>query len=166
MVRGGGGGRPRRSQAWPGTQARGFGRRRLCALLGRPAGNTGSGAAAPICYARAAMSYVVLARKWRPQSFEDLVGQEHVSTTLENAIATCRVAHAFLFTGVRGVGKTTSARILAKALDCEKGPTAKPCQVCAPCEEITAGRDLDVQEIDGARYTRSEERRGGTEGRR
>lgn len=98
------------------------------------------------------MSYVVLARKWRPQSFADLVGQEHVSTTLENALATGRVAHAFLFTGVRGVGKTTSARILAKALNCEKGPTAKPCQTCAACTEITTGADVDVQEIDGASY--------------
>ncbi len=99
------------------------------------------------------MSYVVLARKWRPQSFDDLVGQEHVALTLANSIAQERVAHAFLFTGVRGVGKTTSARILAKALNCEKGPTAKPCLACSACTEIAAGVDLDVLEIDGATYT-------------
>jgi DNA polymerase III subunit gamma/tau len=98
------------------------------------------------------LSYLVLARKWRPQTFDDLVGQEHVSRTLANAIATGRVAHAFLFTGVRGVGKTTSARIMAKALNCEKGPTAAPCLVCSPCREIAAGSDVDVQEIDGASY--------------
>jgi DNA polymerase III subunit gamma/tau len=98
------------------------------------------------------LSYLVLARKWRPQTFDDLVGQEHVSRTLANAIATNRVAHAFLFTGVRGVGKTTSARIMAKALNCEKGPTATPCLTCSPCREIAAGSDVDVQEIDGASY--------------
>ncbi len=98
------------------------------------------------------MSYLVLARKWRPQSFEDLIGQEHVSRTISNAIDSGRVAHAFLFTGVRGVGKTTSARILAKALNCEKGPTAKPCLQCRACVEIAASTDMDVQEIDGASY--------------
>ena len=110
------------------------------------------------------MSYVVLARKWRPMRFEDLVGQDHVSRTLGNAIESGRVAHAFLFTGVRGVGKTTSARILAKALNClgdpattpagtDPGPTVTPCLKCAACLEITQGSDVDVREIDGASYT-------------
>ncbi|MBI4956674.1 MAG: DNA polymerase III subunit gamma/tau, partial [Myxococcales bacterium] len=110
------------------------------------------------------MSYVVLARKWRPQSFEDLVGQEHVARTLGNAIASGRVAHAFLFTGVRGVGKTTSARILAKALNCERGPTATPCQTCDMCRQITEGSDVDVQEIDGASYNGVDEVRRLQEG--
>ncbi|HEX2676562.1 MAG TPA: DNA polymerase III subunit gamma/tau [Polyangiales bacterium] len=96
------------------------------------------------------MSYTVLARKYRPQTFADLVGQEHVSRTLGNAITGGRVAHAFLFTGARGVGKTTTARLLAKALNCEKGPTAEPCNACDACKEITVGTDLDVLEIDGA----------------
>jgi DNA polymerase-3 subunit gamma/tau len=96
------------------------------------------------------MAYTVLARKYRPQSFDDLVGQEHVARTLGNAIEADRVAHAFLFTGVRGVGKTTTARLLAKALNCEKGPTPTPCNECGPCVDITAGVDVDVQEIDGA----------------
>jgi DNA polymerase-3 subunit gamma/tau len=96
------------------------------------------------------MSYTVFARKYRPQTFADLVGQEHVTRTLSNAINQGRVAHAFLFTGVRGVGKTTSARILAKALNCEKGPTPEPCNACDACLQITQGLDLDVIEMDGA----------------
>ncbi|WP_432823579.1 DNA polymerase III subunit gamma/tau [Trichloromonas sp.] len=99
------------------------------------------------------MSYLVLARKWRPQSFEDLVGQEHVSQTLANAIRTGRVHHAFLFTGARGVGKTSAARIFAKALNCETGITSTPCNECPSCLEITAGQGIDVFEIDGASNT-------------
>ena len=99
------------------------------------------------------MSYLVLARKWRPQTFSDLIGQEHVSQTLKNAIEGGRVAHAFLFTGARGVGKTSSARILAKALNCDHGPAAEPCNACAACSEITAGNSVDVFEIDGASNT-------------
>ena len=99
------------------------------------------------------MSYLVLARKWRPQTFADLVGQEHVSRTLANAIQAGRVHHAFLFTGARGVGKTSAARIFAKALNCETGPTATPCNVCPSCTEITAGQSVDVFEIDGASNT-------------
>jgi DNA polymerase-3 subunit gamma/tau len=96
------------------------------------------------------MTYTVLARKYRPQTFDDLVGQEHVARTIGNAITSGRVAHAFLFTGVRGVGKTTTARLLAKALCCEKGPTPTPCNECATCRDITVGVDMDVLEIDGA----------------
>ena len=99
------------------------------------------------------MSYLVLARKYRPQTFADLVGQEHISRTLNNAIASGRVHHAFLFTGARGVGKTSAARILAKALNCEQGPTAEPCNVCPNCTEITEGQSVDVFEIDGASNT-------------
>ena len=96
------------------------------------------------------MAYEVLARKWRPKGFEDVVGQEHVTRTLKNAIETGRVAHAYLFVGPRGIGKTSLARIFAKALDCEKGPTTTPCCECSMCREIAAGNALDVQEIDGA----------------
>jgi DNA polymerase-3 subunit gamma/tau len=99
------------------------------------------------------MSYLVSARRWRPQTFEDLVGQEHIARTLSNALRSGKVAHAFLFTGLRGVGKTTAARILAKALNCEKGPTPTPCNQCVNCEEITASRSVDVIEIDGASNT-------------
>jgi DNA polymerase-3 subunit gamma/tau len=99
------------------------------------------------------MSYLVLARKWRPQTFADLVGQDHVSQTLGNAIRTDRVHHAFLFTGARGVGKTSAARIFAKALNCESGITSTPCNQCPSCEEITAGHGVDVFEIDGASNT-------------
>jgi DNA polymerase-3 subunit gamma/tau len=96
------------------------------------------------------MSYLVIARKWRPQNFSDVAGQEHITRTLENAIGAGRIAHAYLFTGVRGVGKTTAARILAKALNCDQGPTATPCNQCSHCREIAQGSSVDVLEIDGA----------------
>jgi DNA polymerase III subunit gamma/tau len=96
------------------------------------------------------MSYQVIARKWRPQTFDDLVGQDHVTDTLKNAIKNNRVAHAYIFSGARGVGKTTAARILAKALNCVNGPTPTPCGECDACKEIAAGTSLDVIEIDAA----------------
>jgi DNA polymerase III subunit gamma/tau len=96
------------------------------------------------------MNYQVIARKWRPQTFAEIVGQQHVTRTLQNAIESGRVAHAYIFSGARGVGKTTTARILAKALNCVKGPTASPCNQCDSCREIAAGGSLDVLEIDAA----------------
>ncbi len=102
------------------------------------------------------MSYQVIARKWRPQRFDDVVGQRGVTQTLRNAIAMDRVAQAFVFAGPRGVGKTTTARILARALNCVSGPTADPCGECDACLEIAAGRDIDVLEIDAATHTQVE----------
>ncbi|MCD4828485.1 MAG: DNA polymerase III subunit gamma/tau [Candidatus Cloacimonetes bacterium] len=99
------------------------------------------------------MSYVVLARKYRPQTFDEVYAQEHITRTLVNAITMNRIAHAYLFTGPRGVGKTSLARILSKGLNCEHGPTAKPCNVCGHCQEITVGNSQDVIEIDGASNT-------------
>jgi DNA polymerase-3 subunit gamma/tau len=104
-------------------------------------------------------SHLVLARKWRPERFGDLVGQEHVTRTLMQALKSGRIAHAFLFTGIRGVGKTTAARIMARCLNCEQGPTPEPCGTCAACLEIRAGSALDVVEIDGATYRKIDDAR-------
>jgi DNA polymerase-3 subunit gamma/tau len=99
------------------------------------------------------MSYLVIARKWRPKLFDEVVGQGHVTRTLKNAITSNRIAHAYIFSGPRGVGKTTVARILAKALNCEEGATSTPCNSCQGCRDIAAGSSIDVLEIDGASNT-------------
>src|SRR5258707_12369970 len=96
------------------------------------------------------MNYLVLARKWRPQTFEEMTGQEHVVRTLSNAIKLNRVVHAYLFCGPRGAGKTTAARLLAKALNCQQAPTARPCGGCLACTEIAAGDAVEGIEIAGA----------------
>src|SRR5215207_1195057 len=105
------------------------------------------------------MSYLALARKWRPKKFSELVGQEHVLRALVNALDTGRLHHAFLFTGTRGVGKTTIARILAKCLNCENGVTATPCGECSACVDIDAGRFFDLIEVDAASRTKVDDTR-------
>ena len=105
------------------------------------------------------MSYQVLARKWRPKNFHEMVGQEHVLKALINALDNNRLHHAYLFTGTRGVGKTTIARILAKCLNCETGVTSKPCGVCSSCQEINEGRFVDLIEVDAASRTKVEDTR-------
>ena len=105
------------------------------------------------------MAYTALARKWRPRKFSELVGQEHVRRALVNALETGRIHHAFLFTGTRGVGKTTIARIFAKCLNCEAGVTAEPCGLCATCREIDSGRFIDLIEVDAASRTKVDDTR-------
>src|ERR1700678_2564434 len=100
------------------------------------------------------MSYIVLARKWRPKCFAEMVGQEHVLRALTNSLDSGKIHHAFLFTGTRGVGKTTIARILAKSLNCERGVSSNPCGVCAACREIAEGRFVDLIEVDAASRTK------------
>src|SRR5687768_17794039 len=109
--------------------------------------------ATSVFHARVLMSYLVLARKWRPRRFAELVGQEHVVRALTNALESGKVHHAFLFTGTRGVGKTTIARIFAKSLNCEKGIGAEPCGVCEVCTAVDQGRFVDLLEIDAASNT-------------
>jgi len=108
--------------------------------------------------------YIILARKYRPQTFEEVVGQEHITRTLQNGLKKGKIGHSYLFSGPRGVGKTSVARILAKALNCEKGVTPEPCNKCSLCKEITAGKSMDVLEIDGASNRRIDEIRNLREG--
>ena len=110
------------------------------------------------------MSYVALYRTWRPQDFDGLVGQEHIRKALTNALESGRISHAYLFTGPRGTGKTSTARILAKALNCEKGPTPHPCNTCDHCREITEGTSADV--IESTRPATAELMRSGSFGNR
>ena len=105
------------------------------------------------------LAYTALARTWRPKTFAELVGQEHVRRALVNALESGRVHHAFLFTGTRGVGKTTIARIFAKCLNCETGVTANPCGVCGACREVDAGRFVDLIEVDAASRTKVDDTR-------
>ncbi|MEE9136381.1 MAG: AAA family ATPase, partial [Gammaproteobacteria bacterium] len=105
------------------------------------------------------MTYLALARKWRPKNFDEMVGQEHVVRALSNALDSGRVHHAYLFAGTRGVGKTTLARILAKALNCEQGVSAKLCGECAACTGIDAGRFIDLIEVDAASRTKVDDTR-------
>src|SRR5580692_3009961 len=105
------------------------------------------------------MSYIVLARKWRPKRFADMVGQEHELRALTNSLDSGKIHHAFLFTGTRGVGKTTIARILAKSLNCERGVSSNPCGVCAACREIDEGRFVDLIEVDAASRTKVDDTR-------
>lgn len=109
------------------------------------------------------MAYQVLARKWRPQDFSSVIGQESIVTALRNALSEGRIAQAYLFSGIRGVGKTSVARVLAKALNCENGPAADPCNDCQTCSQITTGADLDVIEVDAATYSKVEQVRELTE---
>ena len=105
------------------------------------------------------MTYLALARKWRPKTFAEVTGQSHVVRALENALSSGRVHHAFLFAGTRGVGKTTIARILAKALNCETGVTSQPCGECSACKEIDEGRFVDLIEVDAASKTKVDDTR-------